>query len=101
MKISESKVLLTVSTKDKGLPASQGLIFEAYDPLSCTNATLHLGRTELLREVEGREELVANDTVRDTIEALLYRLKLVRSPTNGITLTMDIKINQNLFNFQL
>jgi hypothetical protein len=97
VKISQMDVLLTVSTKAKGMPAIGGLVLEAYDPLTCTNSTLHLGHSELLKELAGREELLEEDRVRDTIEALLYRLKLQRHPVHGIVLEMDITVSPNMF----
>lgn len=101
VKISGTQCLLTVSSKNKGLLPAQGLIFEAYDPLTCTSATLHVGRSELLKEVDYKEELLARDVIGDTIEALMYRLKLVRDVTNCITLAIDVKINPDLFRFAL
>jgi hypothetical protein len=101
VRISQIEILLTVSTKAKGLPAIGGLIFEAYDPLTCTNSTLHVGRSELLKEVNGKDELLAADRIRETVEALMYRLKLFRDPVMGIQLEIDYKTLPNLFRFTM
>ena len=92
------EVLLTVSTKSPGMAPTSGVVFEAYDPVTCTNSTLHMGKSELLKELDGSEHLLAPDKVKRTVEALaLYRLKLVRDPVNGIVLGMDNKVMPRLF----
>jgi len=98
VKISEKEVLITVSTKARGFSPSCGLIFEAYDPVTCTNSSLHIGKTELLRELDGNEHLLWPDKVKQTVEALaLYRLSLNRDSVNGIVLSMENKPTPRVF----
>lgn len=101
VKVSGTKVLLTISTKAKDIPAVAGLIFEAYDPLTCTNATLHCGKSELIKEVAFKEKLLLPDKVQDTVESLLYRLVLFRDPVNGMSLKIDGNLLPQLFRFDM
>jgi len=98
VKVSGKEVLVTVSTKARGFAPSCGLIFEAYDPFTCTNAALHVGKTELLKELDGNEYLLGSEKVKQTVEALaLYRLSLFRDPVNGIVLSMEDKTMPRIF----
>ena len=44
-----------------------------------------------------REELLGPARVRDTVEALLYRLQLAPSPVGGLALALDINLLPTLF----
>ena len=51
----------------------------------------------MLKHVNGRERMFSPLEARDTCEALINRLKLFRSPVNGIMLELDIKLRPDLF----
>ena len=70
---------------------------EAYNADTAYTSVLHVEATELLRQVAGREELLVPAQIKDTVEALLYRLVLKPSPVGGLALSLDIRLMPNLF----
>ena len=92
-----AEVLVSVFTRAAGEPGGHGLIFEAYNADTSYTTTLHVGASELLRQVNGREELLSEMQLKDTIEAMLYRLVIKPSAVGGLDLSIDIHLMPNLF----
>ena len=92
-----AEVLVSVFTRAAGEPGGHGVVVEAYNADTAYTSVLHVEATELLRQVAGREELLVPAQIKDTVEALLYRLVLKPSPVGGLALSLDIRLMPNLF----
>ena len=55
------------------------------------------GEKSLMRLSAVREDLLVPAQIKDTVEALLYRLVLKPSPVGGLALSLDIRLMPNLF----
>jgi hypothetical protein len=92
-----AEVLVSVYSRAPGDEPAHGLVVEAYNAETAYTSVLHVEASELRRQVNGRGELLEAMHVKDTVEALLYRLTLAPSPVGGISLGLDIKLMPNLF----
>jgi hypothetical protein len=98
VKLQQVEVLMTVSTRAKGEPGKHGLVFEAYNPAISSTATLHVGSSELYKQVGGQVHLLEEDSLITTIETLLYRMLLKNGGVEGhMQLFLDYRIMPGLF----
>ncbi|GMI41685.1 hypothetical protein TeGR_g13922 [Tetraparma gracilis] len=97
VKVSNLEVLVTVSTRAKGEKAGHGLVFEAYDPATSVTSVLHVVAGELKRLVGGREELLEEDVVFETVEMLLLKLVIEKGPVGHLVMKVDANVMPDLF----
>ncbi|CAN0145147.1 unnamed protein product [Scytosiphon promiscuus] len=91
------KVLFSAYTKEKGRPGMEGLVLETYNQDTSVTSTMHLSASALKSQVEGRNHLLDDSHLLGTIDMLTKRLLLRKSAVGGWDLSLDKKIDTNLF----
>lgn len=82
------EVVVTVSSRAKGEPASHGLVIEVYEPITSYTTTLHIVEKEL-RKLTGFDVSHFNqDRLLTTINSILSRLYILSSYDGQIQLAL-------------
>lgn len=91
------EVIVTVSTRAKGEPASHGLVIDVYDAVTSYTATLHIVEQELRRLVDYDEnKFQTPDRLRATVEEVIDKLQIRPSYDGHLKLALSTRCTTSI-----